>query len=159
MTETPNTDFFDKFESEYSTPTLQTEAERSKIVNALGDVMKQFSDPSFGCGFQEVWIRAYTPSFNDGSPCEFTLGDVTIDGETGWDSLGNIPSNSLYAEGSPLPTVNRTEGYYILAKRLRKLIESCEKAFEERFGTNWTLLIQIFHGEVRWEIGGYDCGY
>ena len=95
-------------------------------------------------GLHRIHWTQYTPSFNDGDPCYFSLGEIWVnEDEDGWLSEEEKAGPSLSQE-------QKDEIYVVLGK-----LNYLEEHFEDLYGDNTAA--EVRRDGVSKE--SYDCGY
>lgn len=109
-------------------------------------------------------FQTYTPSFNDGDPCEFTIGEPMVllasqgdaaDADDGDDDSDEDDDEAFIESWD----ISKTPGMESLAadlESLNDLLQNAEDAVEQVFGDGSQVTIDR-DGEA--EISSYDCGY
>jgi len=173
---------------------MSTVDEIQAARKAYNKALREFAvEPFFESFFEKfphipaVCMQGYTPSFNDGDPCEHGqvecvserwVEEIEYDPET-WGDIKNsairaileaeygapesddqeIPQ-SVYPEwGTPEREVfDRLE--YEKYGEARELLSGLSDVFESAFGTNWTVNVtRNSDGTVNVDREYYDCGY
>lgn len=110
-----------------------------------------------------VWTQ-WTPSWNDGEPCTFHLGEVAVypkdledlpvdAWDSDWDSEGNL---YLFDEGKYLYDPDLTPHINRIANIFHMLEDICERTFGD--GVEVTIT-QDKNGNLSFANEWYDCGY
>lgn len=139
-------------------------AEFQKSAQALfRNITKEFFESNPGVK-AFVWTQ-YTPSFNDGDPCEFTIGDVTFTNATDTDvddvtAYGEYEGenedvevfSSWSLKREPIAGVDSSQ-----IALMEKMINSneMEDILEEMFGCH----VKIVATADGFKIEDYDCGH
>jgi hypothetical protein len=105
--------------------------------------------PGLTCGT----IVGYTPSFNDGEPCEHWTNIEVLDMNE--EALGQV-LDSLDIEESDFETNNLTSEE---ARAIETELGLVDVILEEKEGTNYQFAFVIVDGTITFKTGYYDCGY
>jgi hypothetical protein len=115
-----------------------------------------------------LYWRQYTPSFNDGDPCVFTVNDITFANTADRDTLEKAVNEedleNCYADDGTEAVAMETwsDGFSRFfpekpCKALSAFVSSMEKAsaLEAAFGTNVSVLVT----REGFTVDEYECGY
>ena len=118
----------------------------------------------------QIIIKGYTPSFNDGDPCTHSQMDPYINGTDEYgdrdddDSDGDEEESDKEEdsdgeadndEAAPEPLELTNEDRELVSSEMNTLADM----FESVLGTNWKLTIERQKdGTISWEQEDYDCG-
>lgn len=102
-----------------------------------------------------IYVQAYTPSFNDGEPCEhrsyamdkYSIGEEEIL-KYEQDFFGKVTLEDIDN------SVEWPEGEEFLAA-----LDGVEEALEYKYGTDYQVLITLKDGNVSFVRDHYDCGF
>jgi len=111
-----------------------------------------------------IWTQ-YVPSFNDGDPCEFTIGDITFTNAEGAD-LDDVSTYGEYeGENEEVRVFSswslKSDPVTGVDSSQVKLVESMinghdmEQVLEEMFGQH----VKIIATADGFDVTEYDCGY
>lgn len=131
------------------------------IITDLLTELKKFE------GLNKIIIQGYTPSFNDGDPCEhwstayFANEDLSevVEWESHNEWLG-IPDDLDYdemmgfIEQHPINTYDK-----IQSTAITHIISDLEVLMEEKYDTNFVITIDLTGETPVLKKSHYDCGY
>jgi hypothetical protein len=128
------------------------------------DVIKSYFNDLFEAHPDLIAIRwnQYIPAFNDGDPCNFSLGTVYIcdtePSETEPDDYGDSYfefNGEYYTMSSRYDDKYYEKPEYQWFRDLEDFLEDMDSELEDLFGSNATVI--VFRTSI--EIEEYDCGY
>ena len=151
--------------------TLQEMIEEQKRIQAEFKKNGEAAFKEFLKGYFEEFpgVRAvrwaqYTPGFNDGDPCYFTLGDVKVafnedlsppPGEEEEEEDEDEEDEGDFVECSSVSYRNKGTVRAKAAKRIEEVIEGAKPILEEVFGDP----VQVTATRQGIDVDEYDCGY
>lgn len=144
-------------------------AELAKLREAMKKVIEEKGKPALlemaseAFAFEEVeavrWPQ-YTPSFNDGDPCTFSVGDVTVKLK-GTDEKNDEDGDEDYEDedgflDSYSDRVKAIKGLGDAMDEIGAALSENEDVLEQVFSNNVKVTVSR-DGKI--EIDDYDCGY
>jgi hypothetical protein len=151
------------FNDKYVKPERTAEEQRRLELDVLGDLVTQLVP----FGFKKIVLTAYTPGFNDGDPCKFTLSEPYFDGLDSYldrleDDDEDYDEDGNEIEREDLPKYGTPE-YKVLTEPRREatnIVHRLHYVLNEAFDTDWRIKITIkTPTEFEYVIESYEAGY
>lgn len=139
--------------------------EKERLSNQAAELIKSYFNQLFQDQHDLVAIKwnQYIPSFNDGEPCTFSLGDVYICDTQPSDDYPDDYDNEYYFKFNDkyysVGTIYEDKYYkkteYKWFADLEEFLKDMKPEVEKLFGSNATVI--VFRDSI--EIEEFDCGY